>query len=189
MENPSPDWEKIKAGFCDFGISGRQLAKEYGISEGAIRKRAKKENWTKLGDVPVRVSPRCVPDAEPVVARSVGPQDEVSGASVTDLTRRGRNLILDLMAELEFLNRNHQTLADIIETYVSGEKDDGIRAKLMRSLDHETRAKTANNLATALAKLNDAAPGKKEQAEQAAKTAGQGSGWGDDLEFEGSRPN
>lgn len=189
MENPSPDWEKIKAAYCDFNISGRQLAKEHGITEGAVRKRAKKEKWVRLSDIPVRIAPQCVPDDEPVNRTSVGAQDEFAGASPTDLTKRGRNLILDLMAELEFLNRNHRTLTEMVETYVSGEKDDGARAKLLRSLDHETRAKTANNLATALAKLNDAGPGKKRQAEDDAKTAGANSEWNDDLEFAGARPN
>jgi hypothetical protein len=84
------------------------------------------------------------------------------------------------MAELEFLNRNHQTIADMVADYVNGEKDSSARAKLMKALDHETRSKTANYLATALAKLQDAAPGKKEQAEEDAKTAGAGSSaWGD----------
>lgn len=95
------------------------------------------------------------------------------------------------MAELEFLNANHQTLADMVEDYVNGEKDDRTRARLVKALDHETRSKTANYLATALAKLNDAAPGKKEELQAAAETAGQGSGWGDDLDtgLTGSKPN
>ena len=106
----------------------------------------------------------------------------ISAATVKDLTGRGRNIILALMDELEFLNRNHETIAGLVEDYVNGEKDAAVRAKLLKSLDHETRSKTANYLATALAKLNDAAPGKKEQADEDAKSAGQGSGWGDDLE-------
>lgn len=189
MENPSPDWEKIRAAYCDFNISGRKLAKEFGLTEGAIRKRAKKENWQRLGDVAVRIAPECVPDQAPIDTRSIGTQDEVAGASTTDLTKRGRNLILDLMAELEFLNRNHQTLAGMVEAFVNGEKDATARMKLLRCLDHETRAKTANNLAAALAKLNDAAPGKKRQAEDDAKDAGKNSDWNDDLEFAGARPN
>jgi hypothetical protein len=57
-------------------------------------------------------------------------------------------------------------------------------------MDHETRTKSSNQLATALAKLNDAAPGKKEQAQADAETAGQGSGWGDDLDSGiAGRPN
>jgi hypothetical protein len=86
------------------------------------------------------------------------------------------------MDELEFLNANHETLAGLVEDYVNGDKEAGVKAKLLKALDHETRSKTANYLATALAKLNDAAPGKKEQAQADAETAGQGSGWGDDLE-------
>ena len=86
------------------------------------------------------------------------------------------------MDELEFLNANADTLSDMVEDYINGEKDDRLRFKLQKALDHETRSKTANYLATALAKLNDAAPGKKEEARVAAETAGQDSGWGDDLD-------
>jgi len=190
LENSFYDWKRIRSDYCESNKSNRKIARDFGLSESAIRKRAKAEGWVKLGDVPVRVKPECAPEEEPVSPRSFGPQDEFAGASVTDLTRRGRNLILDLMSELEFLNRNHQTLVEIVETYVNGEKDTMTRLKLIRALDHETRAKTANNLATALAKLNDAAPGKKQMAEEGAKTAGQGSAWGDDLESGISgRPN
>jgi hypothetical protein len=94
------------------------------------------------------------------------------------------------MSELEFLNKNHQTLAGLVEDYVNGEKDSSARAKLMKALDHETRSKTANYLATALAKLVDAAPGKKEQAQTDAETAGHDSGWGADLDADVvGRPN
>jgi hypothetical protein len=54
------------------------------------------------------------------------------------LTARGRNIILALMDELEFLNRNHETIAGMVEDYVNGEKDAGARAKLLKVLDHET---------------------------------------------------
>jgi hypothetical protein len=98
------------------------------------------------------------------------------------LTARGRNIILALMDELEFLNRNHETIADMVDRLCERREGRHAGPSCSRSLDHETRSKTANYLATALAKLNDAAPGKKEQAEEDAKTAGQGSGWGDDLD-------
>ena len=74
----------------------------------------------------------------------------------------------------------------MVETYVGGANDATARAKLIKALNHETRSKTANYLATALAKLHDAAPGKKEAAEAAAQTAGQGTDWGDDLDFASS---
>jgi hypothetical protein len=50
-----------------------------------------------------------------------------------------------------------------VEATFNGDKDIGIRAKLMKALDHEVRTKSSNQLATALAKLNDAAPGKREE--------------------------
>lgn len=98
----------------------------------------------------------------------------MAAAPTSALIARGRNIILDLMAELEFLNRNHQTLAALVEDYVNGEKEDGIRAKLLRALDHETRSKTANYLATALAKLTDAAPGKKQERQENAEKSSSG---------------
>lgn len=75
------------------------------------------------------------------------------------------------MDELEFLNRNHETLSWLVEDYINGEKEDGVRAKLLKALDHETRSKTANYLATALAKLTDAAPGKKQERQENAESA------------------
>lgn len=75
------------------------------------------------------------------------------------------------MAELEFLNRNHDVLTGLVEDHINGEKENGIRKKLLKALDHETRSKTANYLATALSKLNDAAPGKKQERQENAESA------------------
>lgn len=86
------------------------------------------------------------------------------------------------MQELEFLNRHADELSEMVEEHFSGEGDDRIRMRLQKALDHETRTKSSAQLANALAKLQDAAPGKKEQAKADAETAGQDSGWGDDLE-------
>jgi hypothetical protein len=93
------------------------------------------------------------------------------------------------MDELEFLNANADTLSEMVDCFLNGEKDDRARFKLQKALDHETRSKTANYLATALAKLNDAAPGKKEQAKVDAVSAGQDGGWGDDLDVGANKFN
>jgi hypothetical protein len=167
-------------------LSIRALAKKFGVSDTAVRKEAKKRGWVKFD----ANQTDCEPAREPRQPAAEATAKAIASTPVKELTARGRNIILDLMSELEFLNRNHQTLADMVEDYINGDKDAGARAKLLKALDHETRSKTANYLATALAKLVDAAPGKKEQAEDDAKTAGQGSGWGDDLDTGvSSRPN
>jgi hypothetical protein len=181
-EGNSTDWIQIGEAYCSEALSIRALGKRFGLSDTAIRKEAKKRGWARPdANLPPR-EPECKPEREPEQSRSESKARAIASATVKDLTARGRNIILALMDEMEFLNRNHETIAGMIEDYVNGEKDSSARAKLMKSLDHETRSKTANYLATALAKLNDAAPGKKEQAEEDAKTAGQGSGWGDDLD-------
>jgi hypothetical protein len=114
----------------------------------------------------------------------------VAVASTGELTARGRNIILALMEELEFLNKHAEILSELVEDHFNGEKDGNVRGKLQKALDHETRTKSSNQLATALAKLNEAAPGKKEQAQTAAETAGQDGGWGDDLDVGApGRPN
>lgn len=155
------------------------------MSDTAVRKQASKGGWQRLSLPKAICEPPPQPAREPRATRSETAARSISTATVKELTDRGRNIILALMDELEFLNGNHQTLVDMVEDYVNGEKDDRTRFKLVKALDHETRSKTANYLATALAKLNDAAPGKKEAAQSAAETAGQDGGWGDDLDAGG----
>jgi hypothetical protein len=115
--------------------------------------------------------------------RIEGVTKAVASASVADLTARGRNIILALMEELEFLNRHAEELSEIVEVLYCGEKDDRIRAKLQKALDHETRTKSSTQLASALQKLQDAAPGKKEEQKTEADriAAGGDDDWGDDL--------
>ena len=188
-EGNSTDWIQIGDVYSTEPLSIRALAKRYGVSDTAIRKEAKKRGWTRPDANHTACEPECEPVREPA-QRAETIAREVAATPVNVLTARGRNIILDLMTELEFLNRNHQTLVDMVEEYVNGEKDGGARAKLIRLLDHESRAKTSNYLATALAKLVDAAPGKKEQAQTDADSAGHGSGWGDDLDAgTAGRPN
>lgn len=45
------DWGKIEAQYRAALLSNRQIAEAHGITEGAIRKRAKAENWIKDGNV------------------------------------------------------------------------------------------------------------------------------------------
>lgn len=41
----APDWERIEASFRAGAMSLREIAAEHGLSEGAIRKRAKRDSW------------------------------------------------------------------------------------------------------------------------------------------------
>jgi hypothetical protein len=189
-EENSTDWVRIGEVYCKELLSIRAIAKQFGLSDTAVRKEAKKRGWERPGAPTEPREPDCKPGREPSPARAEAKARAITGASVKELTARGRNIILALMSELEFLNEHALTLSELVETEFSGEKDFRTRAKLLKALDHDTRTKSSNQLATALAKLNDAMPGKKEQAEDDAKTAGQGSAWGDDLDTGvAGRPN
>lgn len=164
-------------------ISDRGLAKKVGISDTALRKRAKKGGWVKFQDDVEIDEPYCNPDRSTPRLDINGMTKPVTTTTIGQLTELGRDLLLELMAELKFLNRHADVLTELVEAHFSGEKDDRIRSKLTKALDHETRTRSSAQLASALQKLNDAAPapGKKEQAQADAETAGRDSGWGADL--------
>jgi len=44
-DKPAPDWERIELDFRAGVLSLREIATPYKVTEGAIRKRAKKEDW------------------------------------------------------------------------------------------------------------------------------------------------
>lgn len=91
VENPSIDWSKIAADYAENIISNRAIARAHGLTEGAIRRRAKAENWGRVrrnGDV-------CVPGrmtlrtwATAIAAAVRGPSDRIcisnDNPSVTD---------------------------------------------------------------------------------------------------------
>jgi hypothetical protein len=178
MENNSPDWDVAKRRYETEDLSVRGLAKQLGISHTALLKRAKAGGWSKFVSKPTKRKP-VVAAVETTSERLA---KEMAFTSVPDLARRGRGIIQGLMAELEAAGDNVPRLLDLVEGEFDGEKDGKRRAQLERILTFESRARTANFLATALAKLVDAAPGKKQQAEDAAAEAGKGSDWGDDLD-------
>ncbi len=174
LEENSTDWNLGRAEFEENGSSFRKIGDIIGLSHTAVAKRAKKDGWKRKPSGAVECKPRCKPADAPDVA---GPQVDpvVLTATVKDLTARGRNIILALMAELEYLNQNASILMELVDTNFNGEKDASTRAKLMKALDHEVRTKSSNQLATALAKLQDAAPSKKdERQDNAEKSASAG---------------
>jgi hypothetical protein len=135
----------------------------FGVSHSAVAKWAKAGKWKRSPGVETpKRKPNCKPANAPEPPTIQIEPVELS-ATVKDLTARGRNIILALMSELEYLNQNASVLMELVDVNFNGEKDAATRAKLMKALDHEVRTKSSNQLATALAKLNDAAPNKKEE--------------------------
>lgn len=49
-----PDWEAIESAYRAGALSLREIGAQYGVTEGAIRKRAKKLDWVRKGGTQVR---------------------------------------------------------------------------------------------------------------------------------------
>lgn len=53
---PTPDWEAIESAYRAGVMSLRDIGAQYGVTEGAIRKKAKKLGWVRKGGTQVRKS-------------------------------------------------------------------------------------------------------------------------------------
>lgn len=50
----TPDWEAIESAYRAGVLSLRDIGEQYGVTEGAIRKRAKKFSWVRKAGTQVR---------------------------------------------------------------------------------------------------------------------------------------
>lgn len=165
-KKPSVDWDEIKRDYLSGSMSNRELAAWYSISEGAIRKRAKKEGWVKTGTQPeVRTEPQTITIVQtPVTPETTSPEAIVG---------RGRNLTLRLMDELEATTSKLGELEMIIDTAVDGEDADNKREALKQAISLKQRAEVLKSLALAAKTLNESGAaadgGKKAQRQRSAE--------------------
>jgi hypothetical protein len=64
-EGNSIDWDSVRRDYEQKPISDRALAREAGVSDTALRKRAKKGGWVKLMDCAPAIEPACKPERNP----------------------------------------------------------------------------------------------------------------------------
>ena len=80
-----PDWSTIEASFRSGTASLREIAGEHGVTEGAIRARAKKGVWVRATDLTRCVEPR-ITDLEHKVEALEGLVKEM-GELLVDMVR------------------------------------------------------------------------------------------------------
>lgn len=166
----APDWGAIEKDYRETIRSVREIAAWFSISEGAIRKRAKKDGWVRdaveaakaqeEADAALRVNiPRPIADVPKI--------EEVIG--------RGRNLADRLLDELEAETMHRGELEAII---MMNEVDPQRVAALKQAVSLPTRAKTLQTIALALKTMGETADGgrsgKKAARQARAETAAGG---------------
>lgn len=158
------DWIGIERDYKAGVMSNREIARWYGVSETAIRKKAKQEAWARKDKPkgPWQDSSERRSAVEIVQPASVKPEA---------LTDRAKGIAGRLMDELESVTAFVGELEDMI---CAEESDPRRRQALLKALSLGERAMTLKNLSTTLKTLNEvqAPEGKKAQRQAAAENVG-----------------
>lgn len=159
MADKTPDWEAIHAEYRAGQLSNVLLGKKHGVSEGAIRKRAKAEGWQKdlAGAVRERVREKLVREEvrEPNVRDEVIVETAAStGAEVVRRHRRdiakGHGLVNILFQQLEAAATNREEIEDAIFEETKGDDNTQRRTRMLKAVSLSTHAGVLRDLSTAL---------------------------------------
>jgi hypothetical protein len=155
------DWQRIQLEYCSGEDSIREIADRHEISDTAIRKRAKAEEWVRK----VRSANPREPDRSP--PPPIDPETPVDSATIAD---GGRGLAYRMLDELNVTTSRRGELEDLIVAATDGDDDNAQRNAMMKAVSLPERANTLKTIALALKTLNEAsAPqGKKAQAQERA---------------------
>ena len=159
MADKATDWDAVHAEYRSGQLSNVLLGKKYGISEGAIRKRAKAEGWQKdlAGAVRERVREKLVREEvrEPNVRDEVIVETAAStGAEVVRRHRRdiakGHGLVSMFFQQLEQAAQDREELENLVEEETKGDENSVRRNKLMKAISLPTHAAVLRDLSTSL---------------------------------------
>ncbi|SHJ70786.1 hypothetical protein SAMN05444159_1281 [Bradyrhizobium lablabi] len=171
------DWKGIEKDYRAGKTSIRQIAEWYGVSEGAIRKRAKANNWSRMirADAADTGTFKKL-DFVPAIRK---PEDAKT------ITREGKNLAVRMLSELMATTTQVDELEDMIISECAGDRDARRRTGMLRAVDLPARANTLKTLGLAVKAFIDAdrADNKSPDPEQPDATAGTAAGKsGDDWD-------
>jgi len=123
-----PDWERIESDYRAGILSLREIAAPSGITEGAIRKRAKRDGWVRDLSEKIKIKAEHLVRTEMVRSEvrekgGIVPEREIVEANATlsanallshrkDITR-GRSLTIKLLEEIESQTSNHELFASL----------------------------------------------------------------------------
>jgi len=163
MAKPKTDWEAIEREYRAGMLSVREIARQYGVTDTAIRKRAKAEGWERDLSQKVREAAR----AKLVRAdgsREGSQERRANDAQTVDFAAerqvevvrqhrtaigRGRDLTLRLLDELDASTTCVGELEAMIEEETRGDSNSTRRNSMMRAVSLGGRATVMRDLSTA----------------------------------------
>lgn len=165
ITSTTTDWEAVEKLYRAGVLSVRAIGELYGVTEGAIRKRAKKEGWErdltakvqqKARDELVRNEVRTahanadgVRTEQEIVSQAAMTVVEVVRSHRRDIAA-GRNVVALLAAQLFEAAERRPELEAIIEEVTAEDASNDRRRALMRAVSLPTHAGTAKDLAAAM---------------------------------------
>lgn len=171
-EKKPTDWERIELDYRAGILTLREMAKDGGVTEGAIRKRAKRDDWTR--DLAGKIKARADDLVRREEVRKEVRKDTVLTEKVLvegaaqriaeirmghkEHAARAIRIVNKLFDELEDLGDEQATLRDMIrELNESGDDDSDTSAKILELANRigslPSRTKTAKDLSETLKTL------------------------------------
>jgi hypothetical protein len=166
-KKPTPDWERIERDYRAGVLSLRQLAEEHGITEGAIRKRAKRDGWERdlsgrikakadalVRKAAVRSEVRTNPATDrEIVETNAQMQADVVLCHRRDI-RRSRALVMSLLDELEHETGNRDLYEQLGELMLApDDKGDKLNEIYRKVISLPGRTSTMKQLSESLKSL------------------------------------
>ena len=162
MSKPTVDWEAVEREYRAGQLSNRMIAEKHGISDTAIRKRAKAQGWSKDLSDKVRQEVRSQLVRAEVRTPSVSDREviEVAAATGAQVVRTHRkdirtaaDIVGLLMGQLLDAASNREELAEAIEEETANDETGHRRAKLYRAISLQSHAAIVRDLSTAAKNL------------------------------------
>ncbi|MET3837497.1 hypothetical protein ABIB58_002853 [Brevundimonas sp. UYEF29] len=175
-EKKPVDWVEIERDYRSGTMSIRELAAWYGISDTAIRKRAKRDGWERpAGATGSRREPAPEPEQPKVYVGTVLTPENTTPEAIVG---RGRNLVMRMMDELDATTTRNGELEALIVSSTDEADASGQRSALMQAVSLKTRSDVLKALATAAKTLaeSSAPQGVKKQRQEAGERVAKGGG-------------
>jgi hypothetical protein len=174
-EKKPVDWAEIERDYRTSSMSVREIARWYGITETAIRKRAKKDGWTRPEKQEGSQDDGREPEPQMVYVGTVLTPENTTPEAIVG---RGRNLVMRLMDELDATTTRQGELEALIVSSTDSGDAGNQREALMQAVSLKQRSDVLKALATAAKTLAEsgAAQGVKKARQEAGEAVAKGGG-------------